>query len=270
MNYYKLTISIAESDERDILIASLAENGAEGFEELSDELIVFVPESEFNAGVFAELIGREWDQEMIEPKNWNAEWESNFEPVIVGDFCAVRAHFHPAFPQVAHEIVITPKMSFGTGHHATTRLMMEQMGDIDFKGKKVLDFGTGTGVLAILAEKLGAVDIMAIDNDSWSIENAQENCATNACGSVHVSDTDIEAIPAGTTFDVILANINRNILLQYMQIMQRLLIAGGTLLMSGLLTEDETVIRESAAAAGFSWEATLTRNNWICIRCARP
>lgn len=269
MFYYKLTVAFPESDDREILLAQLSEIGAEGFEELQDELIVFVPETDYSKEAFAEAINAPWTEEKVAPRNWNAEWESNFDPVIVDNFCAVRAHFHPTFPEVQHEILITPKMSFGTGHHATTRLMMERMQEIDFNGKDVFDFGTGTGVLAILAEKLGAAATLATDNDSWSIENAQENCEKNQCLNVTVSDQDIEAVQKENGFDIILANINRNILLQYMGTMYRLLKPGGTLLMSGLLQEDETVIREAAVAAGFSQGPMHTRNNWICIRCGR-
>ncbi len=118
---------------------------------------------------------------IIEETNWNQVWESNFDPVIVDDFVAVRAHFHEPIKNVQHEIVITPKMSFGTGHHATTYMMMQQMRELDFAGKNVFDFGTGTGVLAILAEKLGAQKVIAIDNDDWSIENADENVKRNNC-----------------------------------------------------------------------------------------
>lgn len=269
MLYYKLTIQFPESEERDILIAQLSELGAEGFEEQKDELIVFVPEKDYDKAAFAEAIQQPWTDEAIAPKNWNAEWESNFDPVVVDDFCAVRAHFHREFPEVQHEILITPKMSFGTGHHATTRLMMERMREMDFGGKEVFDFGTGTGVLAILAEKLGAASVLATDNDSWSIENAQENCETNKSGKVKVSDIDIEAIQKEAGFDIVLANINRNILLQYMNTLYRLVKPGGILLMSGLLCEDESVIRDAATTAGFVQGPMHTRNNWICIRCER-
>lgn len=270
MHYYKLTIQFPESEERDILIAQLSEIGAEGFEERENELIVFVPESDYVRETFAAAIQHPWAEDTVAPKNWNAEWESNFDPVVVDDFCVVRAHFHRAFPEVLHEILITPKMSFGTGHHATTRLMMEQMREMDFAGKAVFDFGTGTGVLAILAEKLGAASVLATDNDSWSIENAQENCLTNGNSRVQVSDMDIEAIPQAGGFDIILANINRNILLQYMDALYRLLKPGGQLLMSGLLCEDESIIRDAATLSGLTQGALFTRNNWICIHCSRP
>jgi ribosomal protein L11 methyltransferase len=269
MVYHKLSIKFPESEEREILIAELSELGAEGFEELPETLIVFVPAADYNREAFAAAIKTEWAEEEIAPKNWNAEWESNFDPVVVDDFCAVRAHFHRAFPEVQHEILITPKMSFGTGHHATTRLMMERMREIDFKDKTVFDFGTGTGVLAILAEKLGASTVLATDNDSWSIENALENCTTNACEKVRVSDIDIESIEQQNGFEIILANINRNILLQYMPTLFTLLRPGGMLLMSGLLTEDEAIIREAATAAGFTQGPMHSRNNWICILCGR-
>src|SRR5205085_7037613 len=138
------------------------------------------------------------------------EWEKNFERVIIDDFVAIRAPFHKPIQKVTHEIVITPKMSFGTGHHATTFMMIQQMQDVDFKNKKVLDFGTGTGILAILAEKLGATKITAIDNDEWSISNANENIKTNNCRNIQLLLSDSPML--SQKFDVILANINKSVI----------------------------------------------------------
>jgi len=174
-------------------------------------------------------------------QNWNAVWESNFEPVVVDDFCAIRAEFHKPIQNVQHEIIITPKMSFGTGHHATTYMMIQQMRNISFIDKKVFDFGTGTGILAILATKLGAASVTAIDNDEWSIKNAEENFEKNNVHSIclYQSSTVSEK-----NFDIILANINRSVLEQYSSTLVNLLSSQGVLLVSGLLKEDEPFIVE--------------------------
>lgn len=273
MHYLQLSIPVSDADTRDLLIASLSELGAEGFEEGDTVLKAFVPESDYDETAFTEALavfGLVAQKETIAPRNWNAEWESDFEPVIIGDFCTIRAHFHQMPVSTQYDIVITPKMSFGTGHHATTHLMVEQMAGLDLEGKKVLDFGTGTGILAILAEKLGATEVIAIDNDEWSFDNAQENVQLNDCSRTKVSMDDIEVFSGQETFSIILANINRHILLRYMKVLYDLLDAGATLLMSGLLTEDEGIVSEAAKAEGFTIRAVHTRNNWITILCAKP
>lgn len=272
MNYLQLTIPVSDADTRDLLIASLSELGTEGFEEGETALKAFIPESDYNEAAFTEALaafGLVAEKETIAPRNWNAEWESDFEPVVIGDFCTIRAHFHQMPVTTQYDIVITPKMSFGTGHHATTHLMVEQMGALDFKGKKVLDFGTGTGILAILAEKLGAAEVIAIDNDEWSFDNAQENVQLNQCSHTKVSMDDIASFSGQDTFSVMLANINRHILLRYMKVMYDLLTPGATLLMSGLLAEDEAIVSEAAKAEGFRIKSVHTRNNWITILCAK-
>ena len=182
-----IEISIQTTELQEVLIALLAEIGYEGFEEEEGLLKAFIKEGAFDRGALETLLadyGLEYVEQRIEDRNWNAEWEANFQPVVVDGFCAIRAHFHPPMPEMEHELVITPKMSFGTGHHATTYMMLQAMRGIDLRGKRVLDFGTGTGVLAILAERLGAAEVVAIDNDDWSIENAQENAAK--IGRAHV------------------------------------------------------------------------------------
>ncbi|HTN17551.1 MAG TPA: 50S ribosomal protein L11 methyltransferase [Chitinophagaceae bacterium] len=272
MHYLQLSIPVTDADTRDLLIASLSELGAEGFEEGDTALKAFVPESDYDETAFTEALavfGLVAEKETIAPRNWNAEWESDFEPVIIGDFCTIRAHFHQMPVSTQYDIVITPKMSFGTGHHATTHLMVEQMACLDLQGKKVLDFGTGTGILAILAEKLGAAEVIAIDNDEWSFDNAQENVQLNDCSRTKVSMDDIEVFSGRETFSIILANINRHILLRYMKVMYELLNAGATLLMSGLLTEDEAIVSAAAAAEGFTIQSVNTRNNWITILCMK-
>lgn len=260
-----------EGTKREMLIASLSAAGCNAFEELEDALLAFYPESEDNEDLLRSIAteyGLAYGRRSIPPQNWNASWEASFEPVVVPGFCTVRAAFHAPAQDTPYEIVITPKMSFGTGHHATTRLMMQAMAALDFQGKAVFDFGTGTGILAILAGMLGATRVVAIDNDAWSVENAQENVLTNAQPAVRVSESSIESI--GTDrFDLILANINRHILLRYMSEMGAALVPGGTLLLSGILAGDEDIISSAALGAGFIKQARLQENDWIALQFGR-
>jgi ribosomal protein L11 methyltransferase len=178
MAYIEIRFIEPSEEASDILIAMLSDLQYEGFEEEENILKAFIPKSLFNEERLKEIeeeFQLKYSVTELPDTNWNKVWESNFQPVIVENFCVVRAGFHEPIKDVEHEIIITPKMSFGTGHHATTYMMLQQMKDIDFKGKHVMDFGTGTGVLAILANKLGAASVIAIDSDSWSIENAAEN-----------------------------------------------------------------------------------------------
>lgn len=270
LNYFQISITIPNNETRELLIAALGEVGVEGFEEDEKSLKAFVSEEDYQTVAIAEILqefGLTSKLETIEPTNWNAKWEADFEPVIINDFCTIRAHFHTLPLTTKHEVIITPKMSFGTGHHATTHLMVEQMQHIDFKDKTVFDFGTGTGVLAIIAEILGAAEVVAIDSDEWSFENTKENIGLNHCHNIVVSMDNIEEVQK--TFDIILANINRHILLAYMPNMFAMLHSGGTLLMSGLLTDDETMVCEAAIAAGFELKGVYTRNNWISICCTK-
>lgn len=270
MNYFQISIAIPNNETRELLIAALSGQGVEGFEEDETTLKAFVSEADYQAESIAKILqefGLKCEMETIAPTNWNAQWEADFEPVVINDFCTIRAHFHTLSISTKHEVIITPKMSFGTGHHATTHLMVEQMQQIDFENKSVFDFGTGTGVLAILAEILGASEIVAIDNDEWSYENTLENIGLNNCHKVSVSMDSIESVQQ--KFDVILANINRHILLAYMLKMYQISNDGGTLLMSGLLIDDETIVSDAAKAAGFTVQGVFTRNNWISILCAK-
>lgn len=252
-------------------MAKLAEEGFESFEEDQGGLIGYIQERYYTHEVAAAV------QEMnegdvvineIAQRNWNADWESAFEPVHIEGFCTIRAGFHAADTSVQHEIVITPRMSFGTGHHATTRLMIKEMSELEFSGKDILDFGTGTGVLAILAKKLGAASVMAIDNDEWSYENTLENIAANGISGIEVDKGSFE-LAKERKFDIILANINRHILLEYMRHMYGALRTGGVLLMSGILQQDEQSVKAAAIDAGFGNYAISVEDKWLCIRVIR-
>ncbi|MFM8711055.1 MAG: 50S ribosomal protein L11 methyltransferase, partial [Sphingomonadales bacterium] len=181
-SYTEITFSSVTPAQTDALIALLGEAGYEGFEEREHSLHAYLPTQQFDPAELAAIVETftlSYTVKEIQPTNWNAAWESNFEPVTIGSFLHIRASFHPACNNTQHEIVITPKMSFGTGHHATTQLMAAEMSRLNLEGQTVFDFGTGTGILAIVAAKLGASQIVAIDNDPWSIENAIVNASAN-------------------------------------------------------------------------------------------
>ena len=267
MKHIKVTFKLNEQANGDMLIAFLSYIGFNGFEETDKALLAYIEEEHYNKLLVDEIAvqqGVVFETEVIEHQNWNALWESNFQPVIVEDFCTLRAHFHEIEVTTPYDIVITPKMSFGTGHHATTQLMIMGMKTIPFTGTTVLDFGTGTGILAILAEMLGATKITAIDNDSWSVENTIENAARNSCNHIVVKESTLEEI-GDETYDIILANINRHILLQYMAQLYQITNAGGIVLMSGLLLEDKEIIINAASNAGFRYKQVSEKDNWIAI-----
>jgi len=272
MQHRKVTFTIKDTAEGEMLMALLADAGYEGFEEKENELLAYIDDEQYSEQELRQRLPHEmatFTTELVPAQNWNALWESNFEPVIVQGFCTIRAHFHNLEITTPYVINITPKMSFGTGHHATTQQVMLLMKDILFKELSVLDFGTGTGVLAILAELLGARHVLAIDNDEWSVENARENVQQNNCNNIAVEQGSLEDVPAGDSYDIILANINRNILLQYMDILYTQLKKGGTILMSGLLVEDKEMMVAAAASAGFTYQNGTELNNWIALSFTR-
>lgn len=266
MNTLQLTIATADNTTREVLIAQLAAIGFTGFEEREDELLAFTDEAAYDAEAVNTLtssFSTPYTVQLIPEQNWNAVWESNFSPVVVESFCAVRADFHQPITNVQHEIIITPKMSFGTGHHATTYMMMNEMSKLDFSNKTVADFGTGTGVLAILAEKLGSRYVLATDNDDWSIANAKENIERNGCTKVTVEKAD--GFELRQKFDLILANINRNVIMANAHSIALSLEVNAKLLISGLLKEDEQDVLDVFASQGLYRISIAERNNWICL-----
>ena len=267
MNYVRITIDCKEP-ESEILIALLADMNYEGFETADTYIHAYINEQAFDPQALATLLeaqGVTASISNIEKRNWNEEWERNFQPVIVEGFCTVRADFHQIDINTPFEIVITPKMSFGTGHHATTQLMMEAMRQTNFTGKRVLDFGTGTGILAILAAMLQAAEIHAVDNEEWACENARENAMRNLVPHIKTLLGSLENVKE-ENIGVLLANINRHVLISYMDLMYSKIVAGGLLLLSGILNEDELIIRERAAEAGFKFIESKGRGNWLLMR----
>jgi len=265
-NYIHIRFQPVSKEQQEILIAQLAELGYEGFEEGLHFISAYIPEDQYNeTGTYELVAGTSTtiSKEVIAPRNWNEEWEQTFQPVIIDEFCGIRAHFHAPLQQVQHEIIITPKMSFGTGHHATTHLMIQNMQQLTFTGKTVLDFGTGTGVLAILAERLGAKAITAIDNDEWSITNAAENIALNHCSNITLSQAD--SLQMSTLFDIILANINKHVLIANMAAIKQHLAHDGVVILSGLLTGDKPDMETCALNSGLSVFEHATRGDWMCL-----
>jgi ribosomal protein L11 methyltransferase len=269
MTYTQVEIKIANQQQAEIIIALLANSGFEGFEETENALQAFIKQDEFVAADVDEICTAHhltYTQKNIEQQNWNAQWESSFEPVIVDDFAAVRAAFHQPISTVKYEIIITPKMSFGTGHHATTFLMMQQMSQLDFTNKSVFDFGTGTGVLAILAQKMGATHIDAIDNDDWSIENAKENCTANNCANIFLKKAD--SIEPTKQYDIILANINLNVITAAISQIVAICHPQTKVLFSGFLPNDFTQMESLLNTHNFININPVQKNNWLCIVCS--
>ena len=266
-NYISIEFKNITTEQSEMLIAELSQQNFEGFEEEENSLKAFIPEKDFDETVLNEIASQHklsFQISIIEETNWNHVWESNFEPVVVDDFVSVRAEFHAPEKNAEHEIIITPKMSFGTGHHATTYMMIQQMRDIDFKSKKVFDFGTGTGVLAILAEKLGAENVLATDNDEWSINNAMENIERNNCSKIEIQLSSV--VPTKKKFNIILANINKNVILENLLTLKNQLLPTGILLLSGLLVDDKEDILTATEKIKLKVFNIIERNNWLSIR----
>lgn len=266
--YIGLTFTVAPINPvNEILIAELSELGFDTFVETETGLEAYILEENFDHTILDDLYVFEnpdfdvsYTVEQIAQVNWNEEWEKNFNPIKVDDQCLIRAPFHPA-EEVPYEIIIEPKMSFGTGHHATTYMMLKHILAEKWEGKKVLDMGCGTGVLAILAYKKGAAAVDAIDIDNWCYVNTLENIARNQCPAISVKEGDTSLINA--TYDVIIANINRNILLQDMPIYATHLAENGSLFLSGFYEEDLPVIKEKAASLGLTYQTHLEKDKWI-------
>jgi ribosomal protein L11 methyltransferase len=266
-NYLQISIPTLDVQQAERLIAELSDCGFEGFEEEEHCLLAYIQEADFKTeDLDLILIPAQLGATIIriEPVNWNQAWENSFQPVRIEDFCEIRAGFHPSDGTSKYNIVITPKMSFGTGHHASTYMMVLAMKDLAFKGKRVLDFGTGTGILAILAEKAGAQEILALDMDDYSIDNAVENLSENHCHAIRVEKRD--SFDQTGFFDIILANLNKNSILANMGSFRQHLRANGVLLLSGLLQEDGQELESAALENKLSITAKMIRENWICLR----
>jgi ribosomal protein L11 methyltransferase len=256
----------------EILIAELNEIGFESYTEIQNGINAYIPQNIFDNEKIKNLhintlpdCEIEYSWQIIKAQNWNAIWESNFEPISIEDECFVRAPFHQKQNQFTYDIIIEPKMSFGTGHHETTSLMLKTMLSMDFKDKIVLDMGCGTGVLAILASLKKAKNIIAIDIDEWAFENTIENIARNNCHNIEVFKGDAALINQ-KLFDIILANINRNILIEDIKHYSKSLKSDGILLLSGIYENDLDIIKKEAENQHLNFEMYDSKNNWVAAR----
>ncbi|MBG7630027.1 MAG: 50S ribosomal protein L11 methyltransferase [Bacteroidetes bacterium] len=272
INYigYVFTVSPKEP-ATEILIAQLGLAGFESFVENEDGVSAYIQEGDWNATIIEDIQILNSDEfeisyveEVIEQVNWNSEWEKNFNPIQVNDMVSIRAPFHDD-PNLKYDIVIEPKMSFGTGHHETTHMMVQQLIDMDLTNKKVLDMGCGTGILAIFAEMKGANPIDAIDIDNWCYLNSIENVERNNCSNISVFEGDA-ALLKSKKYDVIIANINRNILLNDMEAYMNCLNPNGAILFSGFYKEDVSVIDAEVSKYGLKLDRTIERNNWVSLK----
>ncbi len=271
MNYLELHLSLSP-DYADILIAELAELGFDSFVETDEGVNAYIIESDFSEEAVQALIAKYADQTAIayevsslEKRNWNAEWERDYEPIEVASQVRVRASFHEKDARFRYDIVINPKMSFGTGHHETTAMMLEQQLALDFAGKTVLDVGSGTGILAILAAKMGASAVVAFDIEEWAVENARENAELNQCPQITVFQGTIEDVDPGNTYDIIVANINRNVLLAEIPTYTDFLVSNGYLVVSGFYENDAIDIRQKATETGLSFVTSMMNQEWTSL-----
>jgi ribosomal protein L11 methyltransferase len=269
MSWRVYTWKLSQPSVREIAIAALqqlgigyfqeTDEGVEAYQEISESLLT----TEDLAAVLPGIELGDFTVSLLENKNWNEEWERDYPDVRIGEFVRIRAPFHPLEEGFEHEILIHPRMAFGTGHHATTSGVIQLMKDLSFQGKTALDMGAGTAVLAILAEKLGAISVTAIDNDEWAYENGQTNITANKCQytTYHLGGREVIA-QLELTYDVIIGNINRNILLEQMQAYGYAAGPNARLLLSGFYTTDLEVICNSAATEGFRFLRNVERDSW--------
>ncbi|WP_209404353.1 50S ribosomal protein L11 methyltransferase [Pseudozobellia sp. WGM2] len=267
---YNFTVSPLQPAS-DILIAELGEAGFESFVENETGLLAYIQKNDWSKNLIDTIeilenteFSFHYSVKEIEQENWNATWEQNFNAIQVGEQCVVRAPFHKK-PDVDYDIVIEPKMSFGTGHHETTHMMLQFILEHDFEGKSVLDMGCGTGVLAILSAMKGAKLIHAIDIDNWCYLNAKENVQRNGVDHVEVFEGDV-ALLGNTTYDVIIANINRNILLEDIPTYAKNLAPNGILFVSGFYQDDIFIISEKCNPCGLKFEKNIQRNDWVAVK----
>ena len=261
----------------EILIAELSYLNFDSFAETDDGVMAYILKDEWEEKLLDNVrilqnpeFEITWEHKEFEQVNWNEEWEKNFNPIVVGEACYVRAPFHEE-KEVAYDIIIEPKMSFGTGHHETTYMMLEYILTADVESKTILDMGCGTSVLAILASKRGAKEVDAVDFDNWCYENSLENVALNNCKNIQVHEGAVEVLETLSTennpkFDVIFANINRNVLLEDIPSYAKHLKKDGELYVSGFYSEDLPLIKEKAASANLTFVDNKERNNWIAAR----
>ena len=271
MDYIELKVAVLP-DFADIIVAELAEAGFDSFVETPDGVDAYAPADVFDESQVQEIVQKyaaltpvTYTFSALPRRNWNEEWEKNYQPIYIGNQCVVRASFHQLAETFPYEIVINPKMSFGTGHHETTALMLEMQLGVDHAGKRVLDAGCGTGILAIMACKRGAAHVDAYDIDAWAVENARENCQLNGCPDIGIQQGTIEEVGLQGPYGVILANINRNVLLREIPRYAGHLSPGGLLLLSGFYEQDVAELNKVAAESSLSQTAGHIKQNWAAL-----
>ena len=278
MNDYtrvRFTVTPNEEAANDVLAALLAEVGFESFVNEDDGMSAYVPQNQYNEENIAAVVEEfplpgfniTYESELIEGEDWNAEWEKNyFQPIVLGEDCVIHSTFHKDVPKARYDILIDPKMAFGTGYHQTTCHMLRAILASDMTGKSVLDMGCGTALLAILARKHGATDVVAIDIDEFAYENAKENIVLNNTPDIEVRLGGAEAIKESDSFDFVIANINRNILLADMKNYVRCMHPGSQIFISGFYTEDMDVLKEEAAQHGLRYIDYAEDNRWAMMK----
>lgn len=266
MDYIEIKFDLNYQDRNlnDILVAILSDIGFEGFFEENGFLMAYIPEPNFDLNSLSEVIepySLEFEKNIIKQKNWNEEWEKNFDPIVIDDILAILAPFHSQTFNTKYKIFIEPKMSFGTGHHATTYMLCKMMPSYDFNNKKVLDFGCGTGILAIYASHLGASEIVAIDVDEWAYENTLENVQRNFINNISVYHGDINKVPSNK-YDIILANINLNVLKKDIPVLSLLMKKNSLIFLSGFLSNELNQIVEVCKNCGLDFVNGMEKDLW--------
>lgn len=274
MRYIEIHCKIDNPQEgNEIMIALLADLGCDSFVENEEGVLAYIPQKDFRKEIFDDLLVNNtmpysftMDYQLMEDKDWNAEWEANYSSVIVDNCCLIRAPFHESVPNMLYEIIIEPKMAFGTAHHSTTSQIISYLLEEDCCDKKILDMGTGTGVLAILAALKGAKHITAIDNDEWAYNNCIENVEKN---NIHIIETilgDAKSIK-DVDYDIVIANINRNILLQDMAIYAKVMANNGVLFLSGFYKDpDLDILLQEAKKYQLVMTSYKEKNSWVAAR----
>jgi ribosomal protein L11 methyltransferase len=274
---FEIPIRTLNSTEREILLAKMSEIGFEGFVENEDMIQAYIPREAFSGNLFNQLIDElselgikvQYMFHETREQNWNEEWEKKFNPVVIGEKILIRAPFHDDLNDLPCTMIIEPKMSFGTGHHHTTRLMIEAMMEMEWEGRMILDMGCGTGILGIYACLRGAGSVLGVDNDQWAYEYALENVERNGASAMEVRIGDADSLE-GLEFDVVLANITRNILVRDLPQYSHHLVKEGILLVSGFLAEDVQFILNAAYQCGLDHQKTTELQNWISLLFKKP
>ena len=277
MKYFEVTFTAQPCNETitDVLSGLTADIGFESFVECENGMKAYIQQSQFDEAALQQVVedfpipGASISYSIMEPedKNWNEEWEKNFfQPIIIGDRCVIHSTFHQDIPKAEYDIVINPQMAFGTGHHETTSLIIEELLDSELKDKSLLDMGCGTSILAILARMKGAHPCTAIDIDEWCVRNSIENIELNHVDNIAVSQGDASSLSGKGPFDVVIANINRNILLNDMKQYVTCMHPGAELYMSGFYVDDIPVIREEAEKNGLTYIHHKEKNRWAAVK----